>query len=79
MDRNRRTSILSVILCLVVYVLFFAGLGASPAIGQEKKPSPKVQGFVGSASCRQCHEKFYQLWSTSRHGLAMQPYTADFA
>ena len=30
-------------------------------------------------SCRECHERFYQLWSTSRHGLAMQPYTADFA
>ncbi len=30
-------------------------------------------------SCRDCHERFYQLWSTSRHGLAMQPYTADFA
>jgi len=30
-------------------------------------------------SCRECHEKFYQLWSTSRHGLAMQPYNADFA
>lgn len=35
--------------------------------------------YVGSASCRKCHEKFYQLWSTSHHGLAMQPYTADFA
>ena len=27
----------------------------------------------------ECHEKFYQLWSTSRHGLAMQPYNAEFA
>jgi tetratricopeptide (TPR) repeat protein len=35
--------------------------------------------YSGSASCRECHEKFYQLWSTSRHGLAMQPYTGDFA
>ena len=31
------------------------------------------------SSCRECHERFYQLWSTSRHGLAMQPYTAEFA
>ena len=36
-------------------------------------------GFVGSQSCRECHEKFYQLWSTSFHGLAMQPYTQDLA
>ena len=79
MDRIRAASIVSVILCLAACVSFFWGLNASPAIGQEKKPSLKVQGFVGSASCRQCHEKFYQLWSTSRHGLAMQPYTAEFA
>jgi len=35
--------------------------------------------FVGSSSCRQCHPKFYELWSTSHHGLAMQPVTAEFA
>jgi tetratricopeptide (TPR) repeat protein len=39
----------------------------------------QVGGYAGSQSCRECHEKFYQLWSTSRHGLAMQPYTAEFA
>jgi tetratricopeptide (TPR) repeat protein len=33
----------------------------------------------GSVSCRQCHEKFYELWATSHHGLAMQPYTPKFA
>jgi len=37
------------------------------------------KGIAGSTSCRSCHEKFYQLWSTSYHGLAMQPYTAEFA
>ena len=35
--------------------------------------------YAGSSSCRECHEKFYQLWSTSKHGLAMQPYTLGFA
>ncbi len=35
--------------------------------------------FAGSASCRDCHEKFYTLWSTSFHGLAMQPYTPELA
>jgi tetratricopeptide (TPR) repeat protein len=35
--------------------------------------------WAGSRSCRDCHEKFYQLWSTSFHGLAMQPYTAELA
>jgi len=45
------------------------------AAGQEKQPSP----YAGSSSCRECHEKFYQLWSTSMHGLAMQPYSTVFA
>ncbi|MCX7425588.1 MAG: tetratricopeptide repeat protein [Planctomycetia bacterium] len=35
--------------------------------------------FVGSKTCRDCHADFYKLWSTSHHGLAMQPYTAEFA
>jgi len=35
--------------------------------------------FAGSVSCRECHERFYQLWSTSMHGLAMQPWSATFA
>jgi tetratricopeptide (TPR) repeat protein len=35
--------------------------------------------YAGSASCRDCHEKFYSLWSTSFHGLAMQPYTTELA
>ncbi len=39
----------------------------------------QTSGYAGSQSCRECHEKFYELWSTSRHGLAMQPYTAEFA
>ena len=43
---------------------------------QSRSPAP---GFVGSQSCRECHEKFYQLWSTSFHGLAMQPYTSELA
>lgn len=33
--------------------------------------------FVGSLSCKQCHEKFYELWAPSLHGLAMQPYTNE--
>jgi len=54
------------------------------AIAQEKQPAkastPSGQrGYAGSVSCRECHEQFYQLWSTSKHGLAMQPYTPEFA
>jgi tetratricopeptide (TPR) repeat protein len=34
--------------------------------------------FAGSESCRECHERFYELWAPSRHGTAMQPFTAEF-
>ncbi len=33
--------------------------------------------YAGTQSCRECHEKFYQLWAPSHHGLAMQPFTAE--
>jgi len=48
----------------------------------EKQESPgtnTLSGYAGSASCRECHEKFYTLWSTSFHGLAMQAYTTELA
>ncbi len=34
--------------------------------------------FSGSTSCMQCHERFYDLWSTSHHGKAMQPVNYKF-
>jgi tetratricopeptide (TPR) repeat protein len=49
----------------------------SPAA--EKPAAGQPASYVGSSSCRECHEKFYKLWSTSFHGLAMQPYTAALA
>jgi tetratricopeptide (TPR) repeat protein len=50
---------------------------SAPAINAAVKLA--APGFAGSRSCRECHEKFYQLWSTSFHGLAMQPYTSELA
>ncbi|MHC4218236.1 MAG: multiheme c-type cytochrome, partial [Planctomycetota bacterium] len=35
--------------------------------------------YAGSRSCRDCHERFYELWAPSHHGLAMQPLTAELA
>jgi tetratricopeptide (TPR) repeat protein len=66
------------IACLAAAVFPLSPLIVS-MLAIEEGDSPKTGGFAGSASCRECHEKFYQLWSTSRHGLAMQPYTAEFA
>ena len=39
----------------------------------------QTPAYVGSKSCAECHERFYGLWSTSSHGLAMQPYTETLA
>ena len=39
----------------------------------------KPARFVGSRSCRECHEHFYKLWAPSHHGKAMQPFTPEFA
>jgi Flp pilus assembly protein TadD len=48
---------------------------AAPASAELPPPSP----LAGSTSCRSCHAVFFQKWSTSFHGLAMQPHTGDFA
>ncbi|HSW44405.1 MAG TPA: tetratricopeptide repeat protein [Phycisphaerae bacterium] len=45
----------------------------SPA--SSSMPADSAAAIAGSSSCRDCHATFYELWSTSFHGLAMQPYT----
>ncbi len=67
----------SVTAFLLVAAVLAASISISLAAGS--KPPSRPEGFAGSVSCRECHEKFYQLWSTSFHGLAMQPYTPEFA
>jgi tetratricopeptide (TPR) repeat protein len=57
---------------MLVLILAFA---STQSLAEESRPTP----YAGSTSCRECHERFYQLWSTSMHGLAMQPYTPEFA
>lgn len=59
----------------LLFTILLCVVTAAHAAGEENQPSP----YAGSSSCRECHEKFYQLWSTSMHGLAMQPYSAGFA
>jgi Tfp pilus assembly protein PilF len=70
---------------LVPVNLLLVGLGFAASAQIKSAPATNAEvkiaalGFVGSQSCRECHEKFYQLWSTSFHGLAMQPYTSELA
>ena len=39
---------------------------------------PQLSEYSGSRGCRNCHERFYELWAPSHHGMAMQPVTAAF-
>lgn len=50
----------------------------SPAPAAAASPGA-APPLAGSASCRSCHAAFFQKWSTSFHGLAMQAHSADFA
>lgn len=52
-----------------------ANVSTAPAASSASQPAP----LAGSQSCRQCHAHFYELWSTSHHGLAMQPFTPELA
>lgn len=65
---------LSCLFLLTIGMIFSVAAHAQQRSGQILAD----QGYAGSQSCRQCHERFYELWSTSRHGLAMQPYTTAF-
>ncbi|MBD3355748.1 MAG: hypothetical protein GF363_01205, partial [Chitinivibrionales bacterium] len=75
-------------MCLsVLFVITFAALvtvnrndSLHVAIAQSPDaPTTAPTGYSGSSSCRPCHENFYKLWEDSFHGLAMQPFTAQFA
>jgi Flp pilus assembly protein TadD len=57
----------------------FAQPGQRETSRRPDDPQSPSGGFVGSAGCRECHEGFYKLWSTSHHGLAMQPFTPTLA
>ena len=66
-------------LCVVVSLGLAANVGVVFARETIAQPRTGSEGFAGSVSCRQCHERFYKLWSVSNHGLAMQPYTPEFS
>jgi Flp pilus assembly protein TadD len=79
MDRYRNQRFVGFVLIALVLPLF---LGCQKEQSQETGESTAIfsreAGFAGAESCRSCHERFYQLWAPSHHGLAMQPFTSDF-
>ncbi len=74
---GKRTHSYIFYIAAVLLVLFSLVVGVFIFWRPDRTSSPA--GYAGSVSCRQCHEEFYKLWATSHHGLAMQPYTPEFA
>jgi Tfp pilus assembly protein PilF len=78
-----------VLISMMVVVLVLAGMvaGSGNPGGAQNKGVEEAESalpwelglYAGSRSCIECHERFYKLWSASRHGLAMQPFSAEFA
>ena len=66
--------------CRTTFLIFLMVTATALIIGSSLKSpitvaaqsSSKYEGYTGSTSCRECHEKFYRLWAPSHHGLAMQ-------
>ena len=81
-DRIWKTTALVALLLptlLAAGIAFSQSPPGSPA-GDNGAPSEaSAAGVTGSKGCRECHERFYQLWSTSFHGLAMQAFTPKLA
>lgn len=44
--------------------------GPSPAVFTLENEKQTHAAYGGSASCKECHEEAYELWSRSHHGLA---------
>jgi tetratricopeptide (TPR) repeat protein len=77
--RKTKFKTLTLALLLVGIAIFVLRQSGISMENRNPRPTETQSAYTGSASCRKCHEKFYQLWAPSHHGLAMQPYTAELA
>ena len=81
-SRIRKPTVLAALLLstlLAAGIAFSQSPPGSPAGDNGALPEVSAAGVTGSDGCRECHERFYQLWSTSFHGLAMQAFTPKLA
>ena len=62
------------IFCLLLAVVSLMAVSCT----RNKNQQVAENGYSGSESCIQCHERFYELWAPSFHGKAMQPVNAGF-
>jgi Flp pilus assembly protein TadD len=75
MNRHRIQLVPSVLLAALL-AHFGLVARAEVSIAPTATAATERKDFSGSRSCRDCHERFYQLWAPSHHGLAMQPYSS---
>lgn len=59
--------------------LFVASLVLLSAQGAHALDFTGQGEYMGSSDCMACHGRFYELWSTSHHGKAMQAFSGAFA
>ena len=74
MKPRNRTILFSSVLVGIVGIIVVGNKLLAPQYPLEEQVNLD-DGYVGSRSCRECHERFYDLWSPSHHGKAMQPVT----
>ena len=67
-----------VVASLAAILLMVSLVGCARRTAETPPDVDPAPDFVGSKTCHDCHKDFYRLWATSRHGLAMQPYTPEF-
>jgi tetratricopeptide (TPR) repeat protein len=70
---------LAVVIAASVVVALLLPRRETPQDGSRTPDAPRGPEYAGSASCRECHERFYELWAPSHHGRAMQVFTAELA
>ena len=73
-----RTAVLISTLAVAFVISVFPAWSENNPVAARGVPENN-QAYTGSVSCRECHERFYKLWATSHHGLAMQSYSPRFA
>lgn len=65
--------------CLSVAIFVATRRGVEREAGARRTSREHTPSYGECVSCRECHERFHELWEPSHRGLAMQPFTADFA
>ncbi len=79
MRRLRYLSIVTIFFCGVAAILLSAKTDDTDTTSSQTLNWSEYEGYTGSLSCRECHQRFHHLWNTSFHGSAMQPFTPELA